>query len=123
MSDYVKKNITKECLDSVHSLIGQDKTFRAHLDKLWESAFRSNYSPESLSAIRKAYISKAQGLLPSAIRKARQEALGSKSSKVKEGESRVNRSPIRPGRTATSTSSGKRSIPKGMTDMEFLLSD
>ena len=108
MSDYVKKNVSKECLESVHNLIGQDKLFRSHLDKLWENAFKSNYSPESLAAIRKAYISKANGLLPSAIKKARNEALGSKVSRTNEGEVKSNRTPIRPGRTATSTKSWQK---------------
>jgi len=124
MSSYEKKNASRDCLEKVHDSIKQDKSFQGYLDRLWRDAFNKNFSEDSLGAIRKAYISKAQGLLPSAIKKARQEALGTTSKRVKEGEKSPNKTPIRPGRTAGSSKpSPIKALPKGMSMMDYLTSD
>lgn len=87
MTPFVKKHATNEAIESLTNLIDKDTRFRRILDKLWERAFEADFDTESLGKIRQAYIAKAKTLLPSVIKKARQDALkgvGSQSRRSKE---------------------------------------
>lgn len=75
MTSYVKKNAIKDALDSLHSSLGSDSSIKRSLDKLWRAAVESKFSKESLGRIQSFYLSKAKNSLPTAIKKARTEAL------------------------------------------------
>lgn len=132
MSDYVRKNASREALESLENLINQDTRFKTLVDKLWENAYRSNFTRDSVDKIRSAYVSKAKTLLPSVIKKARNEALRGMGKRVKDddtSESTPKRGPIPAGRPRSQESrpTGKirdaKDIPKGMSTLEFLSSD
>lgn len=131
MSDYVRKNASRDALDSLETLINQDGRFKTLVDKLWEKAFESNFSRESVDRIRSAYVSKAKTLLPSVIKKARNEALRGMGKRVKddsEEETTSRRGPVPAGRPRSqSQNTGKirdaKDIPAGMSTLEFLNSD
>lgn len=129
MSDYVRKNASKDALETLGSLIARDTRFTALTDKLWERAFQENFSKESTDRIRSAFLSKAKTLLPSVIKKARNEALRGTGHRVREEdseESASDKSPVTRERPRTERSgkikSGK-DIPKGMSTLDFLNSD
>lgn len=135
MTDYVRKTASREVLENLQGIIQADKRFKVIIDNLWKNAHNNNYSQTSLDKIRTAYLSRAQTVLPSVIKKARSEALKGLGKRVKEDseespepESRK-KGPAPVGRTASSPISGKndkekaKSIPVGMSTREFLMSD
>ena len=122
MSDYVRKNAVRDAFDSLETLMGQDTRFKSLLDKLWENAIEHGFNEESKNRIRSAYISKAKTLLPTVIKKARNEAL--KGSGVKKEENGPRRGPITPGRSTSQSSSREtKEIPRGMKTIDFLMQD
>jgi hypothetical protein len=137
MTDYVKNHATTEALDNLETLIGKDARFRSLLDKLWEKAFQSNFSRESTDKIKSAYLSKAKTLLPSVIKKARNDALrgqGSNRSVSRNTFGDVEERAATSGKRSPSSNntgrpqapfSGKirkpSDIPKGMTTLDVLM--
>lgn len=128
MSDYVRRNASKDALESLDSLISRDTRFKALTDKLWERAFETNFSKDSTDKIRSAFLSKAKTLLPAVIKKARNEALrgtGRRNADDQDDEkTSANKGPITAGRPRSTESSGKikeaKDIPKKMSTLDFL---
>jgi hypothetical protein len=122
MTDYVRKNATREARESLDSLISKDTRFRALLDKLWDKAFQDKFTKDSQDRIKAAYLSKAKTLLPTVIKKARADALKGLGRNTEESSPR--KGPITVGRS-TSQSSGKKpgDVPKGMKSIDFLMQD
>ena len=75
MTDFVRKNATREAFEKLENLMSKDTRFRSILDRLWERAFQSNFDKNSTDKIKSAYFSKAKTLLPSVIKRARNDAL------------------------------------------------
>jgi hypothetical protein len=128
MSEYVKRNASRDALDTLDRLISQDTRFVSLMDRLWEAAFKDGFSQESKDRIRSAYNSKAKTLLPAVIKKARNEALRGIGKRVKDDSEEVETSkkgPVAAGRPRSNTpSSGKinkaSDIPRNMSTLEFL---
>lgn len=124
MTAFVKQHATAEAFDSLETLISKDMRFRSLLDKLWEKAFEAGFDKDSTDRIKSAYLSKAKTLLPTVIKKARNDALAGSASVAEETPTR--KSPIAPGRSS-SPSGGKykkaSDIPRGMTTLEVLMKD
>lgn len=131
MTDYVKRNASRDALDNLEDVLSKDSRFKAIVDKLWERAFESDFSQESINKIKTAYLSKAKTLLPSVIKKARSEALRGMGRRTKENNDEptpTNRSPASVGRPRSqSSTSGKitkpSDIPKGMRTLDYLMQD
>lgn len=128
MSEYVKTHAKAEAFDNLENLIAKDTRFRSLLDKLWEKAFQSNFDKESTDRIKSAYLSKAKTLLPSVIKKARNDALKGAGSRsyTDDEEMTPKKGPIAKGQS-TPPSSGKykkaSDIPKGMSTLDVLMKD
>lgn len=75
MTDYIKKNASKDALDKITRLIEKDARFQVIVEKLWDKAAEANLSSDSINEIRKAFLSKAKSLLAPVIKSARNEAL------------------------------------------------
>jgi hypothetical protein len=75
MEDYVRKNASRDAFEIVNQMLVTDKRFQQIKDKLWERAAKNNFNSQSVADIRKAFLSRAKQLLPTAINKARMEAL------------------------------------------------
>ena len=75
MTDYIKRNASKDALEKISRLIDKDTRFQSIVTRLWEKAAREDYSPETIGDIRKAFLSKAKSLLAPVIKSARNEAL------------------------------------------------
>lgn len=134
MTDYVKKNAIKECKEMVIQMLDSDSRLGILIDKLWEQAFKTNFSAESIAKIKSAYLSRAKTLMPSAIKKVRQEALRGSVRREKEEiedegtKEKTGHLPV--GRSASSSNSGRKSveekakeIPAGMSSRDFLMQD
>jgi len=132
MTDYVRRTASREALETLTNLIERDSRFKSLMDRLWEKAFESNFDRENTDRIRKAYISKAKTLLPSVIKKARNEALRGLGKRVKDEEeqqeeestvrsSRNNERPTAPKKVGNIKNA--KDIPAGMSTLEFLNSD
>jgi hypothetical protein len=128
MSDYVRKNASREAMEMLEYVISNDTRFVALKDKLWEVAFRDNFSKTSVERIKSAYLSRAKTLLPTVIKKARIDALKGLGRRVDEEET-PNKSPVtgvRP-RSTEGSKGGKitkpSEIPKGMRSIDFLMQD
>lgn len=131
MTNYVKGHATKEAFESLENLISKDTRFRGLLDKLWEKAFEKNFDKESTDRIKSAYLSKAKTLLPTVIKKARNDALRGLGRRVveestEEPEDTGRKGPTQPGRS-TPPSSGKfkkaSDIPRSMSTLDVLMKD
>jgi hypothetical protein len=128
MSDYVKKNASKDAIETLQDLISKDTRFKTLTDKLWERAFNDNFSKESTDRIRSAFVSKAKTLLPAVIKKARIEALRGTGHRVKNDDddtTSTNRGPVSAGRPRSQQPTGgkttdSKGIPKGMSTLDFL---
>lgn len=125
MTDYVKRTAIREAMQNVDELIGSDARFKSTLDKLWEQAFKSNFSVQSRENIKKAYLNKAKTLLPSIIQKHRNEALKGLGKRITETrEEPEKKGLITRGRTAGAENTGKKNeVPKGMKTLDFLMQD
>lgn len=84
MTDYVKRNASRDALDKISGLIQKDVRFQKIVDKLWEKSAQDNYSKDSQDEIRRAYLSKAKSLLTPVLKSARNEALRGMGRRVKE---------------------------------------
>jgi hypothetical protein len=128
MSEYVRGKATSDAHEILEDLISKDTRFRGLLDRLWEKSFKQGFDKESTERIKAAYLSKAKTLLPSVIKKARNQALkGHARSSNSFEEMTPKKSPITRSGTSTPPSSGKiktaKDIPRGMTTAEFLMKD
>jgi hypothetical protein len=99
---------------------------------LWEKAFQSNFDKDTTDKIKAAYLSKAKTLLPSVIKKARNEALrglgarrnGSEEKEKDSETSTVKRSPVGSPRPPSSGKFRKPSdIPKNMSTLDVFMKD
>lgn len=128
MTQFVKRHATNEAFQNLETLISQDNHFRSLLDKLWEKAFQSGFDKPSVDRIKTAYLSKAKTLLPSVIKKARNDALkgSGQQVRVEEEDTPAKDGPITPGRS-TGPSSGRirkpSDIPRGMSTLDVLMKD
>lgn len=128
MSDYTKRNASRDALELLSEFMTKDTRFKSIADKLWDNAIKSNFSSEAVDRIKTAYLSKAKTLLPSVIKKARADALRGNGKRVSEDDTSENdkKGPIASGRPR-STSSGKitkaTDIPRGMKTLDFLMQD
>jgi hypothetical protein len=134
MTDYVRGHATTEALSTLENLISKDRQFRGLLDRLWEKAFQTGFNKESTDRIKSAYLSKAKTLLPSVIKKARNDALkglGRRAAEADDSEGieiqpATKRGPVTPGRS-TPPSGGKirkaSDIPRGMSTLDVLMKD
>lgn len=132
MTDYVRQTASRDAIETLTGLIERDSRFKSLMDRLWEKAFESNFDKESTDRIRKAYVSKAKTLLPSVIKKARNEALRGLGKRVKDDEEQEEREPtVRSSRNNERPAAPKKvgniknakDIPAGMSTLEFLNSD
>lgn len=130
MGAYIKKNASREAMEELTSIIDKDTRFKVILDKLWEHAFKNNFNKESTDRIRSAYLSKAKTLLPTVIKKARNEALKGMGKRVREDsdEHEEVKSPEKKEQPRSRESSGKtiksaKDIPAGMKSIDFLMQD
>lgn len=86
MTDYVKRNATRDAQEKIQGLIQKDTRFQKIVDKLWEKSAKANYSKDSQDEIRRAFLSKAKSLLAPVIKSARNEALKGLGKKVKDDD-------------------------------------
>ncbi len=124
MTDYVKRNAVREANEQLGTLLEQDGRFKVIIDRLWENAFKHNFSKDSTDKIRSAYLSKAKTLLPSVIKKARIDALKGMGKRVSESTDSSDDSPkakSQPRDKSDTKKSGE--VPKGMRSIDFLMQD
>lgn len=123
MTSYVRRNAIRDSMEQVEGVIDQDDRFGKILDGLWKKAAAANYSPATVNKIRSTYLSKAKTLLPSVIRKSRDEAL--KGLGKKSGDDKHRSSETRDRRHLSDKSSTKGSSKdgRGMSTLEFFNQD
>lgn len=137
MTEYVRKTATRDALEELESLIEKDTRFKVLVDKLWENAFKNDFDEASLTKIRRAFISKAQTLLPSVIQKARIAALKGMGKRVREDDdSRPEKDESNKGdetRRRNVSNKGEEShrrndsstkkVPAGMSTLDYLMAE
>lgn len=137
MTGYVKKNASREALESVTAMIDRDNRFKQLLDRLWERAIKNDFNKEDTDRIKNAYLSKAKTLLPTVIKKARTEALKGMGKRVREEKEEVQEEEeVNPpkkekeGRTTPSPNRGQKTdkerakeIPANMSTRDYLMQD
>lgn len=84
MTPYLKKTAVKDVMVALDSELTDDPRFRAQIDRLWKDAQKASFSDESKSKIRKAFLSKANTILPDIMRRVRGEALKGVDSRKKD---------------------------------------
>lgn len=129
MTEYVKKNASRDALDKLGTLISNDKRFQQILDKLWEKAAQKNYSRESQDEVKKAVLAKAKSLLAPVLKSARNEALKGMGKRVKADDAEETETPERQKvdksdkserRLSSSTQKAKLESLKGKSSYEAL---
>ncbi len=75
LSEYEKNKAVEDTLSRLHNRVGRDSGFRNTLNNLWRTAFKNKYSPDSMNAIRKAYLGKSKVVLQAVIKEVRSEVL------------------------------------------------
>lgn len=125
MTDYVRRNASREALESLEKLISQDPRFKVIVNKLWTNAAKKDYDKNSVDMIRSAFLSKAKTLLPSVIKKARNEALKGMGKRTANAESEEETPTTKSDRTPSRShnKSDKSKIPEGMSSLDFLMAD
>lgn len=130
MTDYVKRNAVRDAMENIEQLIEKDSRFKTIVDKLWEKAYKENFSRNSVDMIRSAYLSKAKTLLDPVIKKSRNEALKGMGKRTADVDDKDKQQPEKGQRRKSDDeppsrkSSGKsKDVPKGMSTLEFLMSE
>lgn len=128
MTDFVKKHAVKEALDEVSQLIEKDTRFKSIIDRLWKKASENNFRKDLVDDIRNAYMSRAKTVLPTVIKTARNNALKGMGKRVSNDDNGDKKGPIN--RRSTSSNDDKSSakdkdtkIPKGMSNLDFMMRD
>jgi len=121
MTEYVRGKAVEDAMNTLQELIQQDRSFVSINNKLWERAFRSNFAQSDVDKIRAAFLSKAKTLLPTVIKKARNEALKGSGKRISEDGPK--KGPIATGKPSTSKTVKASDIPKGMKTLDFLMAD
>ncbi len=116
MTEYVKRNATRDALEKISSLIDKDTRFQKIVDKLWEKSAKSNFSKDSQDEIRRAYLSKAKSLLAPVLKSARNEALRGMGKRVKDDVEEEET--IEPQRQRISKDNGKPKEPRLSSDKQ-----
>jgi hypothetical protein len=129
MTEYVKKNAIRDAQETLSNLIMRDGRFKTVVDKLWEKAIENNYNKADMDRIRTAYVSRAKTLLPSVLKKARQDALRGMGVRVKSDDKEETTSRQRnvdkeePPHSRSNSSGRKGEIPRGMSSLDYLMQD
>jgi hypothetical protein len=131
MTDYVRKNAAREAQEKLESLLEGDKRLSVIIDRLWEQAFKENFSRPSIDKIKSAYLSRAKTLLPAVIKQARNEALKGLGKRVREDEETGKDGSLPVGRTTSQHHSIKaktdrekaKEIPANMSSRDYLMQD
>lgn len=137
MTEYIKKNASREALESVTAMIERDTRFKSLLDRLWEKTIKGNFQQVDVDRIKSAYLSKAKTLLPTVLKKARTDALKGMGKRVREEkeetpEPEETNPPERKkeGRTTPSSNRGLESdrerakkIPAHVSTRDYLMQD
>lgn len=128
MSAYVKRNAVRDACAEVDKLIEKDSRLSRVNEKLWKEAKANNYSKPYLDKIKAANLSVVKTLLPSVIKKARNEALRGMGKKEENNTFRGRQGKTSNDDKPQSRNSGGKitkasDIPKGMTSLEFLMSE
>lgn len=134
MTPYVRKQAAREAYEEIISLVDRDSRFKQVLDRLWKQTLDAGFDSANKDKIKSAYLSKARTLLPTAIKKARNEALKGLGHRVKDDDTEeTTTSPKRTqpsvGRATSSHNSGKsdkdkaRAIPKDMSTRDYLMQE
>ena len=130
MTEFVKNAAIREVTEGLQRLVSKDARFISLVDKMWEAHFKDGFSTSSKDRIRKAFLSKAQTVLPALIKQARMNALkgmGKRVSSDEVAEQPDRKGPIASGRPRSQQPSGKikeaKDIPKGMRTIDFLSQD
>jgi hypothetical protein len=126
MSAYVKSKAVEDAMSAVQNTIANDREYRSVNDRLWDTAFRTNYSDESKQRLKSAYVTRARLHLPGIIRKVRESAIRGLAPKRPE---RDRQGPLPQGKSSThsnrggSTKEQAAKIPRGMSTLQFLSED
>jgi len=126
MTPFIRKQAVREAYEHLESLIANDKGYRAINDRLWQNAFKSNFSQDSINKIRSNYLARAKSLLRPVLAKARTDALEGLNIKTEESDGKDRRGRLPVGRSATQnkeTSSGKSTesaMKPGESTYDFL---
>lgn len=131
MTAYVKQHAVKEAYDKLDDLMSKDRHFRGLLDRLWEKSYQTGFDKESTDRIKSAYLSKAKTLLPSVIKKVRNDALKGMGRRNSDDADEIQMASVKKGPSntgkSTTPSSGKirkaSDIPRGMSTLDVLMKD
>lgn len=137
MTPYVRRQAVREAYEEITSLVDRDSRFKQVLDRLWKQTLEAGFDSTNKDKIKSAYLSKARTLLPTVIKKARNEALKGLGKSVREDseeteDTETKHSPKRTppvGRTTSSHNSGKsdkeraKAIPAGMSTRDYLMQE
>lgn len=127
MTPYVKRNAEREALEYVYERLDKDTRFKAIRDKLWQNAYKNDYDSSSMEKLLTAIKSVSKTLLPTAIKKARNEALKGMGKRIKtedseefetEKESPQKRESAAPRQR---TMEKKGDIPKDMSNKDYIM--
>lgn len=119
MTPYVKKKASEEALNYLEEGMRNDTAFRKVMDRCWANVFNSNYSKDSIDKLKSIYKSRASALMPTAIKKARNEALKTTKDKS-EGNTRITSGRVAPVKT---TERSPQKEGKRMSTYDFLMKD
>lgn len=86
MTAYVRGKAKDDIISKLDAAIGSDARFKKNLDALWKNSFDDNFSTSTIDKIKKAYLSKAETLLPQIMREVRAAAMKGSSKRLKEKE-------------------------------------
>lgn len=118
MTSYVKKHASSEALNFLEEAMRNDTAFRGIIDRCWQNIFRSSYTKESIDKLKSVYKSRASTLMPTAIKKARNEALKTTKDKS-EGVTKITSGRVAP----VKTTERPQKEGKKMSTFDFLMKD
>lgn len=116
MTEYVKRNASRDAFEKITSLIENDTRFKKIVDKLWEKSAKADFSKDSQDEIRRAFLSKAKSLLAPVLKSARNAALKGMGKRVREEQEETEEENTQPQRQRSKKTERNNNEPRLSSD-------
>jgi hypothetical protein len=111
LSPFEKRTLLREAREEINDRLNRDTAFQSILKGLWKRAGDNNYSTESKTKIRRAWLERARSIAPGIRNRLLKEALDTRKGGKSDGDEATDKK-----RTFNGTGAKVGTKPKGLAD-------
>lgn len=122
MSDFVREKLVEQIIEDVNNNLAKNPTIAREMNALWAKAAQKGFSAEMKPVIARAFLARANLILPAIKQKRRNEVFGKKDVKVDAGPRKTNIKQSSGQTRASSSVVSKTEIRKGnLSPMDVIM--